>query len=212
MDRYKFKNMSDSERIEWVKERYKEGLTTGEIVKKYNIPKNTLGDTFRRNGYASDKKLKIYVKTEDEHVNNSYEHVYSENVEKSYIKETKNKDNKAMLELSKHENNSNMLELPTDIKKELLNMVGWYKKQQDKEEEREEVYSWIKKQMQLENKIVNVAEIQIDKEKLTGEVKTRSFTIYSNVLEKFNGFCKEKPYSKQDLLSMALLEYIEKYK
>jgi len=210
MDRESFKKMNDNERIAWVESKYTEGLTTSEIAKQYDIPKNTLGDTFRRNGYISNKKKRMYVKTE--HVNNSFNHVSSENVVKSTVTKSKHENSKNMVSTNKHKKNRIMLELPTNIKMELGKMLTWYKTQQKKEEEREEIYSWMRKQMQLQETIVNIPQIEIRKDKLTGGIRTRSFTIYTDVLKQFSEFCKDKSYSKQDLLSMAIVEYMEKYK
>lgn len=47
----------------------------------------------------------------------------------------------------------------------------------------------------------------------TGDTANRSFRIDSNVLKDFNTFCKKnKKYKKQDLLSQAIHEFIDKYK
>jgi len=186
MNREEFKLMNDNERIEWVLSKYTEGYKTKDIVKEYNIPKNTIGDTMRRNGYISDRTKGIY-----------------EVLESSY---------KPVIAGHQQETVKNMLEAPTQQEEILKNMFKWYQKQKEKEEEREEVYQWIRKQMELDNNIIDVPKIEINKNRLTGEIKTRSFTIYSDILEEFNEFCANKPYSKQDLLSMCIVEYMKKYK
>lgn len=48
----------------------------------------------------------------------------------------------------------------------------------------------------------------------TGVCQNRNFRVDSNILKEFNSFCKKKKYSKykkQDLLSQALKEFIDKY-
>lgn len=210
MDREKFKKMNDKERIAWVESKYTEGYTTSQIVKEFDIPKNTLGDTFRRNGYASSKSKKMYVKAE--YVNNSSEDVMIKPSAEPGHKVVKHKNNSTKLIVKEYENNTNISHLPINIENELIKMISWYKKQQKIEQEREEIYNWVLKQMQLQKTIIDVPKLEIRKDKLTGKIRSRSFTIYQDVLEKFNNFCKDKPYSKQDLLSMALLEYMEKYK
>lgn len=53
----------------------------------------------------------------------------------------------------------------------------------------------------------------IDLTTFTGTTENRSFRVDSNVLKEFNSFCKKnKKYKKQDLLSQALKEFIDKYK
>ncbi|MCY6372800.1 hypothetical protein [Clostridium ganghwense] len=192
MNREEFKSMSDKERIAWVCKEYNKGKTTAQIIKEYNLAKNTLGDTFRRNGYASDKSVGQYVINSSQHVN---------------ITQNQHKPN--IIVENKKEIHKNIF--PEEIKENLLQMIEWYKKQKEKEDEREQIFEWIKKNMQNKD-LIEVPEITIDKQQLRGEVKTRSFTIYSDVLQKFNNFCSNQPYSKQDLLSMALLEYIDRYK
>lgn len=192
MDRQEFKGMTDQERIDWVCKEYNKGKTTSQIVKEYNLAKNTVGDTFRRNGYVVDKITGQYVINCSEHV-----------------KITQNQHKPNIVLDDKKEKLQNIL--PEEIKENLLQMIAWYKKQKKMEEEREEIFEWIKKNMKNKD-LIEVPEITIDKQQLIGDVKTRSFTIYSEVLQKFNDFCSEQPYSKQDLLSMALLEYIERYK
>lgn len=48
---------------------------------------------------------------------------------------------------------------------------------------------------------------------LSGEYKTRSFTVNKEVLKQFTDLCKKEYgfYTIKDLHSIALLEFIEKY-
>ncbi|MGH4126277.1 MAG: hypothetical protein ACREV6_25530 [Clostridium sp.] len=57
-------------------------------------------------------------------------------------------------------------------------------------------------------------ELKIDEDMLNGEFKTTTTVrLYSEVWEKFKDFTQTyKDYKSMDLVSMALLEYIEKYK
>lgn len=53
----------------------------------------------------------------------------------------------------------------------------------------------------------------IDITTFTGTTENRSFRVDSNVLKEFDSFCKKnKKYKKQDLLSQAIHEFIDKYK
>ncbi len=87
--------------------------------------------------------------------------------------------------------NTEVLEL-LDIKGEILEIIEWYKNQKN---------------------ITEIPEIKIDIEKLSGKVYTKGFKIYEEVMSKFDIFCKvHKQYTKQDLMAMAIIEYMEKYK
>lgn len=92
---------------------------------------------------------------------------------------------------------SNTKELPKELKEiisisqDLKEMVDWYKKQR----------------LNFET-----ATIELDRSSLTGKIKSRSFKIYENVLNDFVKYCKEHgEYKQQDILSMALLDYIKRY-
>jgi hypothetical protein len=55
--------------------------------------------------------------------------------------------------------------------------------------------------------------IVIETNKLTGDVVTKSFKIYKKVVDEFELFMtKNKQYQIKDIISMALLEYMQKHK
>lgn len=63
---------------------------------------------------------------------------------------------------------------------------------------------------------VEPIEVKIDKSKLTGEVKPVGFKLYSDVYEKWKEFTNQSCYKDrnikaQELLAMALIEYMQKY-
>lgn len=85
--------------------------------------------------------------------------------------------------------NSNIIgELKEEIK-QLVDMIGLYK-----------------------NNYNLVKEIIINEDKLSGEVMVRSFKTYKKVLDDFSYFCKDRKETQKDLLAMALIEFMEKYK
>ena len=71
----------------------------------------------------------------------------------------------------------------------------------------------IVKKYELEKDIIDIVDIKIDSNKMTCDIKTRSFKIYSDILDKFLEFTKKHPDIKQqDILSQFILEGIERYK
>lgn len=55
--------------------------------------------------------------------------------------------------------------------------------------------------------------ITISSGEFIGELKTRSFKVYENILNDFIDFCSEnKSFRQQDLTTQALHEFMEKYK
>jgi len=56
-------------------------------------------------------------------------------------------------------------------------------------------------------------ELKLDKKKFNDKITVRSFRIYNTILKKFEIFANEhSQYKNQDLVSQALLEFIEKYR
>lgn len=77
------------------------------------------------------------------------------------------------------------------LKDRLMDMLDWY---------------------ETKRNIVDAPMLQIDNSKLTGEVMTRSFKIHKDILDRFIKYCKDhKEYTQRDLLSWALIEFLNKY-
>ncbi|MCB2295789.1 hypothetical protein LGK95_20140 [Clostridium algoriphilum] len=83
-----------------------------------------------------------------------------------------------------------------NMKSGLVEMLGWYKGQRDKE-----------------NIIdIEIPIISINRDKLTEQAITRGFKIYPSVVAEFKEFSKRNSqYTMQDLMAMALIEYMKKY-
>jgi len=60
--------------------------------------------------------------------------------------------------------------------------------------------------------VVEVPELKLSQKHLTGEIIVKSFRIYTDIIKKFENFAnKHSQYKTQDLVSQALLEFIERY-
>ena len=60
--------------------------------------------------------------------------------------------------------------------------------------------------------VVEVPELKLSQKHLTGEIIVKSFGIYTDIIKKFENFAnKHSQYKTQDLVSQALLEFIERY-
>lgn len=77
-------------------------------------------------------------------------------------------------------------------------------------------FSITQKEEEEEEDIVDIIELPKSlPQELTGEnykVKQTSIKVIEGAYEKFNEFCKGNHYSKVELLSLALLEFIDKYR
>ena len=93
----------------------------------------------------------------------------------------------------------NTFQLPREFKEllsltgDLKEMVGWYKKQTN-------------------TNIIDIPELNINNSKLDGEVVTRSFKMYKSIAEEFTRFAENRKEKQKDLISIAILELINKYK
>lgn len=134
MDRKEFKNLNDEDRINWILDRYKEGYNNADIVRVFDIPKNTIGDTMRRNGYISNRLKGIYETSDTSQIRYSQEKIF-ENV----IQER-------------------------DEEGELLKeMFKWYQEQKNNENETKKVLSWAKKKMDDEKSRMTAPKIDRNK-------------------------------------------------
>jgi hypothetical protein len=99
-----------------------------------------------------------------------------------------------------------------DMSSKLKEVIAWHEEFKNQESVIKELLEWYKSSKLNEN-IIEIPQISLDKTRLQGEIKTRSFKIYQQVLEDFKAYCeKHGEYKQQDLLSMALIEYMSKYK
>jgi len=61
--------------------------------------------------------------------------------------------------------------------------------------------------------VIEPVELKVDKNRFKGELKGRLIKVYDNVNTEWINFCKSNSQFKmQDLYSMALLDYIGKFK
>ncbi|MCB2313244.1 hypothetical protein LGL55_18445 [Clostridium tagluense] len=75
----------------------------------------------------------------------------------------------------------------------------------------EEMIQWYKNQKGNEN-IIDVPEIDLNNPMLKGEVINRSVKTYKIALDEFVEFCKEQKETQKDLIALALVEFVNKYR
>ena len=69
--------------------------------------------------------------------------------------------------------------------------------------------NWFETQRETE---AVVSKLELNEKELKGELKAANFKIYLKILNKFDKLAEKYPsLKKQDLISQALLEFIEKY-
>jgi len=77
---------------------------------------------------------------------------------------------------------------------ELVEMIEQYKKSQE------------------HKNIIEIPQINLDNKKLQGNIISKSFKSYEVVFDDFVNFCKDRKETQKDLIALALVEFISKYK
>lgn len=197
MNRQEFDTLDIYKQIDYFNTQMSLGLSQAKICEKINLPKSTWRDRLKKVGYKLDQNTKCYRSVTHSIIND--ENIYNTIVTPTpTLDMTLFQDNHmpdsvttSTLEILKFKND--LLEL-AQIKKDILDTID------------------IVKKYELEKDIIDIVDIKIDSNKMTGDIKTRSFKIYSDVLDKFLEFTKKhSDLKQQDILSQFLLEGIQKY-
>ncbi|MBW9146873.1 hypothetical protein K2F40_14910 [Clostridium sp. CM028] len=183
-------------------------ITTDKFIKQFGINRKNFSETIKDTNIKYNKSTFFYDIGINEKVNVLNTKVNLEEVNKSsekinYSKPLKNQ------EVYRETTGSNLKEtkripmntfgLPSEFKEilsltgDLKEMLGWYRKQTN-------------------TNIIELPELNINNPKLSGEVVTRSFKMYKEIAEEFSKFAENKKETQKDLISLALVEFINKYK
>ena len=194
MNRQEFDSLDIYNQIDYFNIKMSSGLSQAKICEHINLPKSTWRDRLKKVGYKLDQENKCYrsVTSHDENINNTIV-TPSKLVDITTIQDTSLPDSVTTSTLEILQFKNDLLEL-AQIKKDILNTID------------------IVKKYELEKDIIDIVDIKIDSNKMTGDIKTRSFKIYSDVLDKFLEFTKNHlDLKQQDILSQFILEGIQKY-
>jgi len=165
-----------------------EKINTDTFIKKFGINRKDFSETIKGTSIKYNRNIFQYAFEDIEDINKKSELM---------IAATKYNDSETLVVKSETvETNMAIIEFE-NMKSGLVEMLEWYKDQRLKE-------NIIEIEMPL---------ISIDKEKLTEQAMTRGFKIYPGIVAQFKEFCKENSqFTMQDLMAMALIEYMDKYK
>ncbi|WP_423219773.1 hypothetical protein [Clostridium botulinum] len=181
-----FDKLSIKEQVEFINRELQKDkkISVTKLCKKYGINKSTVISRFTTKGYKYNAELRVYTKD-----------IVIQNNNKSI-----NNIKHEQIEVSKK---NNLMELQ-DIKelKELLEM---------KEQLKEIIQEYNKNKNIID--VPEEPELKVDKDKFEGELKGRLIKVYNNINNDWIKFCKKNnQFKMQDLYSLALLEFMEKYK
>ncbi|MPQ34092.1 hypothetical protein E4V42_22140 [Clostridium estertheticum] len=185
-----YKKLAILNQLTFINNKLKEGSTLTEISLDINISRKTIGNKFIKAGYIFSKPLKQYIKNDE----------YKSNITVVSVPRST-----AIKAISTHEYKSNTnIFNSKDSETKILNII-------EKHDNIQEMLEWYNHQKDIIN--VDESELKIDNDKLRGEVKVTTVRLYGEVWEHFKTFMDSyKEFKSMDLISMALIEYADKYK
>lgn len=222
MNKTEFNKIDIQEQVQLLNNELKKDSTISvtKLCKKLGLVKSTIIDRFTKAGYKYNHDIRQYVNNTDiiQNDNNSKtsesavnqvnpKQFIQKNIKSITSESTVNKmdskqiiqnDNKSII----HKQPNNISEITEEQIKGLLELL--------------EIKDRLKELIQNNNKnIINLDlhELRIDKSKFNGELKGRLIKVYENINDDWIKFCKANgQFKMQDLYSMALLEFMYKYK
>jgi len=131
--------------------------------------------------------------------------------EKVYKETTKvNKPSSIIVDKSNAEINSTkelavykgITKVNAKVKKDIIEVAGL-------KDKINEIIEWYETK---HKNVIEIPELKMDKKHFTGDIVVKSYRVYSDIVKKFETFSKKQDqYKIQDLISQALLEFMEKY-
>lgn len=185
MDRSIFDSLKVQEQLNYVNGELKKGNSLTQIAKGLNMSRSTLSRRFQKINYKYDDEAKQYRSNTEVIQNNLV-------IQKQDKSITNNENYKSDTKVIQGEDYKSIIKVIQDMKGQLEEVYDWYDKQRN---------------------IVDIKPIELKISKFKGEPTNKSYKLYSDVQEQFKAFCdNHKQYKVQDLISQALVEFIEKYK
>ena len=183
-------------------------IPTDKFIRQFEINRKDFSETIKYTNIKYNKSTFIYDVEGSEEVHSLTTNVNVKKVNKSSEKVTPAKplkkedsyqqptqsNSKSIESIPK-----NTFQLPSEFK-ELLSLTG----------ELKEMVFWYRNQ--TNTNIIELPEININISKLSGEVITRSFKMYKEIAADFSKYADSRKETQKDLISLALLEFMQKYK
>ena len=183
MDKETLKNLPIEESVKYMNNLLNDNKSITAICKDIGMATSTLYDHFKRSNYKYDTITRQYIKTLIQ------------------------KDNKAIIPtvIRKHNNSKSVITKDNKLLDEVNELISM----------KDELKLLIQEYNRSKNiiDVIEPTELKVDKNLFKGELKGRLIKVYDNVNSDWIGFCKaNSQFRMQDLYSMALLQFIERYR
>lgn len=180
-------------------------IGTDRYIRKFNITRKDFSESIKDTCISYNRSTFLYdigdcyiADINGESVKEEVRHIESntkESIDNTKVEEEKVK--KVTKKVTPKESNDNSIDIVKLLEEQLpivLEIVKEYEKNK------------------IQDKAIGDNTLIIDEDKLTGEDAVRSFKTYKKVLDGFSVYCKNRKEKQKDLLAMALIEFMEKYK
>ncbi len=192
MTKEEFKNLDFKDKVSYLNAKLSEGQTVIRIREDIGIGEKALQKEIKANGYKYDSKLKQYIANTEANINANTISNTSSNTHKKEI---------VVLD-------ENTIPILKESQEVAINFL----------EENLEVFELIVEKFKantMSNTTSNTEKNNIivdlvDDKHLKPQAK--AFRVNMFIYKEWQEFCENQRFSKQDLLSMAMKEYMEKYK
>ena len=192
MDYKQLKEKSIDEQVKWLNNRLSEGITVSGIRDILGVGEKALQKHIKSIAYKYDQKQKQYIPLEN-HQDNSNATV----IQKTVLREV----------VSNKQDNSNTLALQlenSDYQK-FIHIMNTY------EDLQKQVQELVRKQ-EFEDNVIDVTPPKLEITPMEGKIISKTYKFNSNVVDEFTQFCQDnKNYKVQDIISLALREFLDKY-
>ena len=191
-------------------------IPTDKFIRKFNISRKDFSETIKDTCITYDRRTFLYNTETEENINvlneinnndlssNEINNIkIIESIDNTDIEEDRNKKvTPSNTEVTPSKNNKSNTKVTPSNTIDIIKLL---------EEQLPEVLEIVKAYNQ--NKEIEIKkDLIIDQELLNGESITRSFKTYKKVLDDFSYFCKDRKETQKDLLAMALIEFMDRYK
>lgn len=182
--------------IEYLNNKLGDGLSVKEIRGELNVGEKKLQKYLKSINFKFDQKTKRYIKV-TKVVN---DHDSKENYKDNHLVVKHNE--------KPRESKNNTLSVGFNDYDKLMNMISTYEDISGKMDKLDEMIQWY----EMQKSVIDVTPPKLEIPPTNQEVVSRSFKVYTDVMEDFSKFCKNNNnYKVQDIISFALREFMDKY-
>lgn len=193
--------------ITYLNDKLNKGQTVIRIREDLGIGEKKLQKIIKNSNYKYNQKSRQYILESD-----SITKVIPEN--KESIVDVISKDQMERELLLGEDNESNTLVIPDDFKNQWAELITFKEDMMNMQDDIKDIIRAYKQGYYNGNtEVIEIVQQDgINIREFKDDIKATTIKLHSESLDHWNKFCeKYKQYSKQDLISMALEEYINKY-